>query len=183
MNRTATASLGALLALAARPARADAMPYVFPQSDTAVVYVVGGAAPLRQTLRVSASLGLQRVDAPGGGMAVITDTVRRTMTVLDETAHTFSQGAAPPGTADMRGRRAPGDYVRDGDATVAGLSCTEWSTHDPAGHAVTVCLTADGVLLRARAGTQTLVEASSVDHATQDPALFQAPSAWRRIAR
>ncbi len=172
-------------------ARAAPMPFVFPQTDTTITYVSGptgagapaGLGNVTQTLHVSAADGLQRVDAPGGGMAVITDTVHGTMIVLNEAAHTYVQGDAPPGTADMRGKRAPGDYARVGAAVVAGLPCTEWLTHDPSAHAVTVCLTADGVLLRVRADGAVLVQAASVSHAPQDPALFSAPQGWRRVAR
>ncbi len=168
--------------LAAAPAHAAELPFVFPQSDTAIVYVTG-EANVRQTLRVSAARGLQRVDAPGGGMAIITDVVHRTLTVLDLRAHDFSVGPAPSGTADTRGRRATGGYARLGDAVVAGLPCAEWATHDPDGHAVTVCLTADGVLTRARAGDRILVEAVSVQHTVQDPGLFAPPPGWRRVGR
>ena len=173
--------IGLIVALVSLPVAAWAdMPFVFPQSDTAIVYVTGGVG-VRQTLRVSAGLGLQRVDAPGGGMAVITDTVHHTMIVLDNKAHAFSEGPAPPGTADMRGKRAPADYARVGTAAVAGLPCTEWATHDPSGHPVIVCLTDDGVLLRVRDRADILVEAASVEHAAQDPAMFAPPTAWRKV--
>ena len=158
------------------------LPYIFPQSDVAVVYVTG-APGVRQTLRVSASTGLERVDAPGGGLTIITDTLHGTTTLLDNTAHTFSVVAAPPGTADMRGRRAPADYRRTGQATVASAPCTEWTTHDPAGRPMTVCLTDDGVLIRASTGGNIVIEAASIEHAVQDPSLFAPPASWRRITR
>ena len=159
MTDTATLVLLAALVCPVAAAASDDLPLVFPSSDVAVTYALGADATLRQTLRVSAASGLQRVDAPGGGMAIITDTVHRTMTVLDERRHVFSVGPAPADTADARGHPAPGTYLRLAATTVAGLPCTEWATSDPSGHQVTVCLTADGVLLRARAAGQTLAEA------------------------
>ncbi len=173
----------AALSFPAAGAAAEETPLVFPRSDVAVTYAVGGDATLRQTLRVSAARGLQRVDAPGGGMAIITDTIHRTMTVLDERRHVFSVQPASADTADASGHPAPGTYMRLADTTVAGLPCTEWATSDPSGHEVTVCLTADGVLLRARAGGQTLVDAVSVLHETQDPALFAPPRSWPKVDR
>ncbi len=185
MRRPAvTLALSLSLSLAAGPSRAQApvQPYVFPQSDTAVTYVTGGTAA-SQLMRVSAALGLQRVDAPGGGMAIVTDTVHGTMTVIDLAAHTYSVGPAPPGTADMRGRRAPGGYVAVGQAVVAGLPCGEWATHDPSGRPVTVCLTGDGVLLRVRAGNAVLAAASSVSHEALDPSLFAPAPGFSKVRR
>ena len=176
-----------VLTLLAAPgaARADIVmqPFVFPQSDTTVTYVTPGAAA-RQLMRVSAALGLQRVDAPGGGLAIVTDTVHGTMTVLDEAAHSYTVEPAPPGTQDMRGRRAPGGYVPAGTAVVAGISCAEWQTHDPAGHPVIVCLTSDGVLLRVRsAAGGVLAQAVSVAHEALDPSLFAPPAGFRQVRR
>jgi hypothetical protein len=46
-------------------------------------------------------------------------------------------------------------------------------------HPVVVCVTADGVLLRARRGERTVLTASRVAYGPQDPALFRLPADYR----
>ena len=65
---------------------------------------------------------------------------------------------------------------------VAGLPCTNWQTPDNRGQPAVLCLTADGVMLRASSGDQVLVEARSVTYGPQDSAAFAAPAGFRRIA-
>jgi hypothetical protein len=43
---------------------------------------------------------------------------------------------------------------------------------------MTVCLTADGVLLRARAAMRTLLTATSVQYGPVDPAAYQVPAGY-----
>jgi hypothetical protein len=64
---------------------------------------------------------------------------------------------------------------RGGDTVVAGLSCTDWSwTDDDEIH--TVCLTADGVLLRLVVDGRTTMQARSVSFGKQPPELFRVPN-------
>jgi hypothetical protein len=58
------------------------------------------------------------------------------------------------------------------------LPCTEWEATATDGRRTVACITADGVLLRARAGDRTLLSAVSVDYAPQDPALFAVPDGF-----
>ena len=81
-------------------------------------------------------------------------------------------GSAPEGAA----------YQRLGTEVVAGLGCTEWTTTDTTGHLVTACFTADGVLLRARAGAHVLVQAASVAFGPLDPAIFAIPAGYQRTS-
>ena len=71
--------------------------------------------------------------------------------------------AAPAGMAGVPGSGAAGTFVRRGEAVVDGFGCVEWDTTDRTGKPADVCITSDGVLLRASAQGQTLVSASSVD--------------------
>jgi hypothetical protein len=68
--------------------------------------------------------------------------------------------------------------VRQGTDTVAGLDCTEWDMTDAAGEASRLCLTDDGVLLRARAGGRTLLSAETVRYGALDAELFQTPAGY-----
>ena len=72
-------------------------------------------------------------------------------------------------------------FARVGADVVAGVACIEWQTADRAGRAVTVCMTRDGVLLRARAGAEVLVQALRVDYGAIDPSVFQIPAGYRRV--
>ncbi len=65
-----------------------AAPFVFPRSDVVVTYGVAGTAGVRQTLSVDAASGLERLDAPGGLLSIVTDTVHGTAIVIDRQAGT-----------------------------------------------------------------------------------------------
>lgn len=141
--------------------------------DVAVIYSIGSDPALRQTLRVAASSGLERVDAPGGALAIVTDTRAGTVTALDLAHHAYTVHPAPPPVTPSS--------TRTGAAVVAGETCTEWAEATPDGRVVTSCVTEDGVMLRARAGDSILVEAVSVRRAPQDRALFGVPAHWSRV--
>ena len=64
--------------------------------------------------------------------------------------------------------------VRRGTDEEAGLACTDWDMTDAAGEAARLCLSEDGVLLRARAGGRTL-SAETVVTGPLDVDLFQVP--------
>ena len=60
-------------------------------------------------------------------------------------------------------------------SVVAGLACTNWQTADAAGQDTVLCLTADGVMLRAsQKHSQVLLEAVTVAYGPQDPAALRA---------
>jgi len=59
------------------------------------------------------------------------------------------------------------------------VPCTEWQTAKSTGRAVTVCMTADGVLLRARADNAVLVQAVRVSYGPIDPSVFAIPAGCR----
>jgi hypothetical protein len=63
---------------------------------------------------------------------------------------------------------------RGNESVVAGLHCVDWSWTD-AVEMRTVCITADGVLLRFLVGGKTVSEARSVSYRRQPAELFQVP--------
>jgi hypothetical protein len=85
--------------------------------------------------------------------------------------------AAPDNVTGMPDSAAA-EAVRRGTDTVAGLACTEWDMTDAAGEPAQVCLTDDGVLLRARTGGRTLLSAETVQYGALDADLFVVPAAY-----
>nr|WP_321986494.1 hypothetical protein [uncultured Lichenicoccus sp.] len=196
-------ALGALLAAlalivgSATGAADAANPFVTPQRDVDVTYLIAGprASPARtapsalqppsvmsQRMRWSASLWSQRLE-PAGNAYMITDYRARRILVVDPRRAIATllplPATQPGGGVQAPGARATGRYDRLGEDAVAGISCTEWRTADDAGADSVICLTPDGVLLRARHGAQVLLVASRVSYAAQDPALFAAPAGTR----
>ncbi len=198
---TRIALAAVIVALLSPPGPADAQmpaagslptPFVTPQRDVDVTYLLAGppAAPgglpgaMTQRMRWSVALWSQRLD-PAGNAYMITDYRARRMLVVDPRRRSATMlplpggGAQGAGGVQAPGLRATGHYQRLGGDTVAGTPCTEWRTLDDGGAESTICLTDDGVLLRARHGQQILLLASSVRYGPQDPSLFSAPSGSR----
>ena len=74
------------------------------------------------------------------------------------------------------------NFTRRGQDTVAGIACAEWTTVDAAGEPTDVCITADGVLLRALAAGRVLLMATSVRYDSQPPEVFALPDGYKRLA-
>lgn len=176
-----------LLALISTPALAQDRPAVSPTRDVDVTYRIEGPnGPLEQRLRWAADSGKLRIDPPSPGLYVIIDKkAGRTETVRDlERAVLQVDGATPPG-GGLPGAGPASRFIRRGTAEIAGLGCTLWETDDSDGKPTLVCLTVDGVLLRAQRsaaqGGRVLAEATHVQYGHQDSSLFRAPAEYRRI--
>ncbi len=172
--------LAAALALAT-PAFAQMAPVVQPTRDVDVMYrvPVPGATDtyLLQRLRWSAAHRQQRVDLPTSGNWMVLDfNAHRMALVRDDSREVIDLPS--PQSADQPGAGA--GYARLGSASVAGLSCTEWRTVDTRGQETLACYTDDGVLLRATAGTRTLMEAVHVKYEAQAASVFQTPAGYSR---
>jgi hypothetical protein len=133
-------------------------------------------------VRWLAATQTMRIDPPGRGMYVIIDHLARRMSVVREATRSVIDMAAPDNAAAALGGVTAAGYTRRGGATVAGIPCTEWQTLDRVARPVLVCLTADGVLLRAGTPEQERVSAISVRYAPQDPALFRVPEGYEHHA-
>jgi hypothetical protein len=173
----------AALALCANPARAQDKPAIRPLRDVDITYAIlqpnPGQAPLSQRMRWSVALGRLRVDPPAQDMYMVVDYgTRRMIVVRPENQAVLDMDASGPG---MPGAPSDGRYTRQGTDTVAGLACTNWQTPDAGGRLAVLCLTADGVMLRASRDGQTLLQATSVVYAPQDPAAFAAPAGYHHI--
>lgn len=174
--------LALVLALLAGAAAAAERPPITPQRDVDITYRLAqpapDAPPLQQRMRWSVATGKLRVDPPSPGLYLIVDyrTKRMAVVKLAERAVLDMSGAGP----GLVGAPA-GAYRREGDAQVAGLPCTNWLTTDAAGRETALCLTADGVMLRAGQGGATLLEAISVQYGPQDPAAFVPPDGFTHV--
>lgn len=188
-------ALGLLLPAAARaqpaplpPAPPPDHPFVVPQRDVDILYAMpvpasspasATAAAATQRMRFSASLSRQRIDPPTPGTYMITDYGAGRLIVVQPAQRLATVLPAPGGLIAAPGRRATGAYRRLGSHTVAGAGCTDWATRDVTGHESVVCLTDDGVMLRAMQAGQLLVQAIHLDYAAQPAMLFAVPDGYR----
>jgi hypothetical protein len=154
-------------------------PLLRPIHDVDVTYALdaGDGTTLHERLRWDAATQKLRVDPPTAGLYVIIDLAARRMSTVRTAERTVIEMAAPDNVTGMPDSAAAA-AVRRGTDTVARLACTEWDMTDAAGEPARLCLTADGVLLRARSGARTLLSAETVVYGPLDAALFQVPAGY-----
>ena len=169
----AVAVFSACTAYAASP------PAVRPTRDVDITYRVpvgdSGNTAILQRLRYSAALHRQRVDLPTSGNWMMLDFAAHTMAMVRDQSREVVDLPAPESAS------LPNDgagFVRLGGTRVAGLDCTEWRTRDTRGEETIACYTADGVLLRARNGSGTMMEAVSVHYGPLSGAAFVVPDGY-----
>jgi hypothetical protein len=169
-----------LASLWAAAGAADA-PLLRPSRDVDVVYRAAArdGQEVEQRVRWLAAAQVMRID-PSPGLHVIIDYLARRMSVVRDATRSVVEMAAPDNAADVVGGKATAGFVRAGEATVAGRTCTEWRTLDSEARPVLACITADGVLLRAGTADRVRVSAISVQYAPQDPAAFRIPADYAR---
>lgn len=182
------ALLAALPAATVLAAPQPERPLTLPTRDVDVTYRLGQLNPatapgiIEQRLRWNAAAGLLRVDPPTPGLYVVLDTRTRRMTTLrrqDRTALVLD-GVGPAGGALPGAATSGGRFIRGGEFRVASLTCTQWQTTDLAGAPALICVTADGVMLRAVTAGRTVLEATRVTYGPLDPAIFQIPAGYTR---
>jgi hypothetical protein len=140
---------------------------------------------IEQRMRWDVTGGRLRVDPPTPGLYVILDTHTHDMTTVREADHTVVEmdGMGGP-NAPVPGSPPVNDgipFIREGESSVASLTCTEWETKDISGATALVCITDDGVLLRAVTAGRTVLEATKVSYGPIDPSLFQVPANYARL--
>ncbi len=169
--------------LLAAPALAADRPPTIPLRDVDVTYRIAqpveGGAPLSQRMRWLVATGRLRVDPPSPGLYMIVDYTAKRMSVVKLADRAVLD--VPTVAPGLPGAPAGAYAVRDA-AVVAGLPCTNWLTTDAAGQDTLLCLTPDGVMLRASQRGQTLLEAVSVSYGPQDPAAFTPPDGFHHVA-
>jgi hypothetical protein len=172
--------LALLACLLAGPALAQDRPLLTPSRDVDVIYSIAGPeGPLEQRLRWGTAAGKLRVDPPTPGLFMVLDTHSHRMETVREQDHTVLQVDAA--ATSLPGMPAAVEFIRRGTAHIAGLDCTQWATIDNSGRPTLVCITEDGVLLRAAADGRVLAIATEVRYAAQADAVFRVPEDYRRI--
>ncbi len=179
-------SLLALLAAAGTAAAQD-RPMLQPSRDVTITYRVEGAAAsaipggIDGPLRLSWDAAHQRLraEAEGRPQAVLVDLPNHTATMLDDAMR--AAVALPVRERDLQPLTLAGARLtRRGAGNVAGMACTNWDVESKRG-AGTVCLTADGVALRADGavdGQKGSFTATSVRYGEVAPGLFTAPPGY-----
>lgn len=161
-------------------------PFITPQRDVDVVYAIAGAMPglppFHQRMRWSADLWKQRIDSQGVDTYMITDYRNQRLTVVNPRLRKKTDLTAPGEKIPALGKRAVGEYVKVGEATVAGLYCDEWEVTDTESNVNDMCYTSDGVLLRVVRNNIPLVLALKVVYAPQDSSLYTIPSDLQELA-
>ncbi len=172
-----------LVLLLASPALAQDKPAITPQRDVDVTYSIAspapGGPPLSQRMRWSVATGRLRVDPPARDMYMVVDyRTRRMMVVRPSDRAVLDLDASGTG---LPGAPSDGQFTRQTADRIVGLPCTNWQTLDAAGQMAVICLTADGVMLRASREGQVLLEATGVTYGPQDTAAFDLPSGFHHI--
>ncbi len=151
---------------------AQAQP-ALPTRDVDVTY--GAAQNVTQRWRFRVADQKLRLDPPTAGLHMIIDYPARTMAVVNDTDRTVLILPAPP--------TAPGRGTRRGTDALLGQTCTVWEQTDTQNQPTQTCYTSDGVMLRARRGADTLVEATAISFAPADPAVYAIPTSYARQAK
>lgn len=163
-------------------------PFVVPQRDVDVLYAVpipagsGSSTMLSQRRRFAIDPERQRIDPPGNGTYMITDYAARRTLVVQPLEHLATVLPMPGDAPAPHGMRTTAIYHRLAPEQVAGVGCTDWNTQDSYGRVSTICLTDDGVMLRATQQGRVLVEALRVQYEPQDPSVFAVPPGYRMQA-
>ena len=163
-------------------------PVYLPIRDVAVQYRVSGkaASQVRELqVRYSAIRQLLRVETEDRGMGfLLVDPVRRSARMV---VPGLGQAMDLPLARDRRAALLFGDglqFTKRGRSKVAGRECTNWDVRADRDTA-TLCLTREGVLLRAAGHSgdmaDSTLEAMRVDDAPQAAGLFQVPSGGRGL--
>lgn len=183
-----------LVLLAAQPAAAQDRPVFPPRRDVTVTYrVERDGQHLRIRLAWSSALRALRAEAetgapasfggmvlPPGSRVIIDRGAGRAFAVQDSSGLMLDLPRLASRAEASERAVSDARALRDGTDRVAGLPCTVWRLLPQSApqklRPIRVCVTADGVPLRAQEeGQRDKAEAISVHYGTQDQALFRPP--------
>jgi hypothetical protein len=184
------ALLAGVVAVAAYPVCGFAQPVTQPTRDVAVQYHVTGdsmAGPGQgrvDTIKISYGAAGQRmriepvgqpafmiVDRPAGHMMVVMSAQNMYMEMPYDSSQVMDFSPANA------------KFTKRGTATVAGVSCTDYDVSSQQ-HTGSVCLTSDGVMLRAISKDpqhQGSMEATNVAYGSQPDSEFQPPPGYQKM--
>jgi hypothetical protein len=167
--------IAVLASLVVGPVAGAEPPQLLPTRDVDITYDVTlpSQPRVRERVRWLAAEQLERVDGPHKSTTIFN---RRTheITLLTSANRTFRQLDMPRQPQEP----APEATLKRGnESVVAGLHCVDWSWTEDV-ETRTVCITADGVLLRFLVDSKTISEARSVSYRPQPAELFQVPPGY-----
>ena len=164
-----------LASLVLGPVAGAEPPQLLPTRDVDITYDVTlpSQPRVRERVRWLAAEQLERVDGPHKSATIFN---RRTheITLLTSANRTFRQLDMPRQPQEPA---AEATLKRGNESVVAGLHCVDWSWTEDV-ETRTVCITADGVLLRFLVDSKTISEARSVSYRPQPAELFQVPPGY-----
>jgi hypothetical protein len=164
-----------LASLLVGKAEAEQPTQLLPTSDVDIIYEVTLTSQprVRERVRYLAAELLERVDGPHKSTTIF-DRRTHEMTILTFANRSFLKLDMP------RQPQEPGPKAtlkRGNDSVVVGLHCVDWSWTEDV-ETRTVCITADGVLLRFVVDGKIVTEARSVSYGPQPAELFQVPPGY-----
>jgi len=175
--------------LATGPTLAWARPLILPVRDVVVEYhsrgmVPGPSGTLTTTIMVRYAGGGDRlrVDGPYGGFYALVDVADARLIMVMPDKRIYVDQPADPDLIALLQSDDP-TFQKIGIDRIAGLDCTDYAA-DINGHSGRVCLTDDGVLLRASIDDpdrRPELDAVSVTYAPQPSDLFEVPEGYRRL--
>ena len=176
----------ALLGLAL-PVGAMAQPAWQPTRDVEVTYHLTGKTPpgtQGDTVKMGFTSGSKRtwVEPPGQKVRMIVDRPAGKMLVIMNEQHSYMEMPYDPKKV-MTFNGSEAKFTRTGTATIAGVGCTTYDVQSPQ-QVSTVCLTDDGVLLKAVSGDPAHpggLEAVSVRYGAQPASAFAAPDGYQKM--
>ena len=151
-------------------------PKLIPDQDVEIKYRVTrqDQPAFNRRVRWNAARALERADVPGNSVVSV-DHNSLDETLLRSDTHSYLKIEVPKGSAlypDPDLQRTTGEQ-----ATVAGLTCTEWNWTGPNdGRPRSICVTDGGVLLRVTVDGHVVILAKSVRYHKIKPAIFEIPN-------
>ena len=172
------------------PAAAQEHPMLHPSRDVVVEYQTNGGpgGPQGQSgphmVRMYfADHGMKmRIEGVGQPGYAIVDRRAQQMIMVMVQQHMYMQVPYDP-RRTMEFDNPQGTFTRRGTETVAGYSCTLYDAKTPEHHGE-VCVTSDGVLLRARSDDPNQhgdLVATSVTYGAQPPGTFEPPPGFQKF--
>lgn len=171
-------------------AAADDRPVMFPSRDVVVEYHVTNARPDSAqpregivTVYATDAGERMRVEIAGQPGFLIVDRGRKRVLMVIEARRSYFEMPVDPDRVIGLAVNG-GSYAKRGADTVAKVRCTVWDVTSSTGTA-TVCVTDDGVLLRANGESEGrgsgAMEARSVVYGKQPAALFDPPPGFQKL--
>jgi hypothetical protein len=167
-----------------------ARPLVLPIHDVVVEYQSRGMVPgpsgtLTTTVmvRFAGNGDRLRVDGPYGGFYALIDVDNARMIMVMPDKRIYVDQPADPNLIALLQADDP-SFQKTGAERIAGFECTDY-TADINGHSGSLCLTDDGILLRAEIDNpdrRPELQAISVTYALQPSELFEIPDGFHRVA-